>query len=255
MLLAIDIGNTNASLGVYAGDRLIAHWRTATIHQRTADEYGAFARQMFAIGAIDYKEISAVVVASVVPQLDFTFQKMSRDYFGREPVFVNDKLNLGLPIKCNPAAAIGADRIVDAVAAIEKYGAPVVVVDFGTATTFDAVNAAGEFLGGVIAPGISILSEALASRTARLPRVEIKKPETVVGTTTIGAIQSGLYFGYAGLVDGILKRMIEESSEENVRVVATGGLAPLISPASEFIETVDENLMLDGLRLIYEKIK
>lgn len=254
MLLVIDIGNTNTSLGVYAGEKLIAHWRMATIRYRTTDEYGVWARQMFAIAEIDYREISAVIIASVVPPLNFTFQKMSRDYFGRAAIFVDDKLNLGLKIKYNPASDVGADRIVDAIAAIEKYGAPVIVVDFGTATTFDAINAAGEYLGGVITPGITISSDALFSRAAKLPRVEIKKPETVIGSTTVGSIQSGLYYGYAGLVDGILRRMIEELGEENVRVVATGGLAPLISPASEFIKTVDEELTLDGLRLIYEKI-
>lgn len=255
MLLVIDIGNTNTSLGVYTGANLVAHWRTATIRYRTADEYGGFARQMFAFAEIDYKEISAVIIASVVPPLNFTFQKMSKNYFGREAIFVDDKLNLGLPIKYRPASDVGADRIVDAIAAIEKYGAPVIVVDFGTATTFDAINSKGEYLGGVITPGITISSDALFSRAAKLPRVEIKKPESVIGATTVGSIQSGLYYGYAGLVDGILKRMIEElGGEKKPRVVATGGLAPLISPASAFIETVDDALTLDGLRIVHEKI-
>ena len=255
MLLVIDIGNTNTSLGVYDGKNLIAHWRMATIRYRTTDEYGVWARQMFAVAEIDYKKISAVIIASVVPPLNFTFQKMSLNYFGREAIFVDDKLNLGLPIKYNPPSDVGADRIVDAIAAIEKYGAPVIVVDFGTATTFDAINSAGEYLGGVITPGITISSDALFSRAAKLPRVEIKKPETVIGSTTVGSIQSGLYYGYAGLVDGILKRIIEELGGKKPHVVATGGLAPLISPASEFIETVDDALTLEGLRIIYEKIK
>ncbi len=254
MLLVVDIGNTNTSLGVYREADLIAHWRTATIRYRTADEYGGFARQMFALAEIDYEEISAVVIASVVPPLNYAFQKMSQNYFGRAPIFVDDKLDLGLPIKYLPASDVGADRIVDAIAAIEKYGAPVIVVDFGTATTFDAINSQSEYLGGVITPGITISSDALFSRAARLPRVEIKRPENVIGSTTVSSIQSGLYYGYAGLVDGILKRMIEELGGENVRVVATGGLAPLISPASAFIETVDDALTLDGLRIVHEKI-
>ncbi len=254
MLLVVDIGNTNTSLGVYKEENLIAHWRMATVRYRTTDEYGVLARQMFAAADIDYKKISSVIVASVVPPLNFTFQKMSESYFGQEAIFVDNRLDLGLPIKYNPPSDVGADRIVDAVAAIARYGAPCIVVDFGTATTFDAINKQGEYIGGVITPGITISSDALFARAAKLPRVEIKKPETVIGSSTVGSIQSGLYYGYAGLVDGILQRMIDELGEQT-KVVATGGLAPLISQASKLIETIDDTLTLEGLRLIYERTK
>lgn len=253
MLLVVDIGNTNTSLGVYAGEKLAAHFRMATARYRTADEYGVLARQMLESAEIDYRKISAVIVASVVPPLNFAFQKMSEIYFGQRAVFVDNTLDFNLKIKYHPPSDVGADRIVDAIAAIEKYGAPCIVVDFGTATTFDAINSEGEYLGGVIAPGITISSDALFARAARLPRVEIKKPATVIGSTTVGSIQSGLYYGYAGLVDGILRRMIDELGTET-KIVATGGLAALISQASELIETVDDNLTLEGLRLIHQKL-
>lgn len=253
MLLVIDIGNTNTSLGVYDGENLIAHWRLATERSRTVDEFGVLSRQMFSVSGLDYQKISAVIIASVVPPLNFTFQKMSENYFGHKAVFVDNTLDFGLKILYNPPSDVGADRLVDAVAAIERYGMPCIVVDFGTATTFDAINDKGEYLGGVITPGITISSDALFQRAAKLPRVEIKKPERVIGASTVGSIQSGLYYGYAGLVDGILRRMIEELGTET-KVVATGGLAPLISQASELIETVDDTLTLEGLRLIYKKI-
>jgi type III pantothenate kinase len=253
MLLAIDIGNTNTALGVYDGENLAAHWRMATAHYRTADEYGVLARDMFAAAGLDHARIDAIIIASVVPPLNFTFREMSKKYFAREAVFVDNSLDLGLTILYNPASDVGADRIVDAIAAIHKYGAPCIVVDFGTATTFDAINSKGEYLGGVITPGITISSDALFQRAAKLPRVAIKQPERVIGNSTVGSIQSGLYYGYAGLVDGILRRMLDELGE-GTKVIATGGLAPLISKASELIDTVDDTLMLEGLRLIYERL-
>ena len=253
MLLVIDIGNTNTSFGVYRKEKLVAHWRMATDRTRTTDEYGVLSRQMFTVSEIDHRKISAVIIASVVSPLNFTFQKMCENYFGHKAIFVDSNLDFGLKILYNPATDVGADRIVDAVAAIERYGAPCIVVDFGTATTFDAINSRGEYLGGVITPGITISSDALFQRAAKLPRVEIKKPVKVIGDSTVGSIQSGLYYGYAGLVDGILRRMIEELGEET-KVIATGGLAPLISQASELIETVDDTITLEGLRLIYQKL-
>jgi type III pantothenate kinase len=252
MLLVIDVGNTNTSLGVFQADNLIADWRMATVRYRTSDEYGVLARQMFSLAALDYRAIEAVVIASVVPPLNRAMLQMSEDYFGHAAIFVDNTIDTGLTILYEPATDVGADRIVDAVAAVARYGAPCIVVDFGTATTFDAINSNGEYLGGVITPGITISSDALFQRAAKLPRVEIKKPPQVIGSSTIGSIQSGLYYGYAGLVDGILRRMIAELGAET-RIVATGGLASLIAEASELVETVDDTLTLEGLRLIYER--
>jgi type III pantothenate kinase len=252
MLLVIDVGNTNTSLGVYEGERLVAAWRLTTARSRTVDEYGVHARNLFAFAGIDFKAIKAVAIASVVPPLNYTLKRMAELYFDRTPLFIDHTVETGVPILYQPPSDVGADRIVDAVAAVHKYGAPCIVVDFGTATTFNAINARGEYLGGVITPGINISAEALFSRTARLPPVEIKRPVSVIGTSTIGAMQSGLYYGYAGLVDGILRRMIEELGG-SPRVIATGGLASLIATGSELIETIDETITLEGLRLIYER--
>src|ERR1700730_6509837 len=210
MLLVIDVGNTNTSLGVYKASELVAHWRLTTARARTVDEYGVHARNLFALAGLDFKAIDAVAIASVVPPLNYTLKRMSEVYFQLTPLFVDHATDTGLPILYEPPSDVGADRIVDAVAAIRKYGAPCVVVDFGTATTFDAINSKGEYLGGVITPGITISSDALFERAAKLPRVEIRRPHNVIGSSTVAAMQSGLYHGYVGLVDGILKRMIDE---------------------------------------------
>jgi type III pantothenate kinase len=254
MLLVIDVGNTNTSLGVYDGEKLVADWRLTTARARTVDEYGVHARNLFALAGIDFKAITAVAIASVVPPLNYTLKRMSEVYFDRTPLFIDHTVETGVPILYQPPSDVGADRIVDAVAAIHKYGAPCIIVDFGTATTFDAINEHGEYLGGVITPGITISSDALFARTARLPRVEIKRPGSVIGTSTVGSMQSGLYYGYAGLVDGILRRMLDELGG-SPRVIATGGLAPLIATGSELIEIIDDTITLEGLRLIYERSK
>jgi len=254
MLLVIDIGNTNTSLGVFDNDKLVTHWRLTTARSRTVDEWGVHARNLFALAGLDFKTINAIAIASVVPPLNFTLKRMAEVYFELTPLFVDQTTDTGVPILYNPPSDVGADRIVDAVAAIHKYGAPCIVVDFGTATTFDAINAKGEYLGGVIAPGITISSDALFERAAKLPRVEIRRPPNVIGLSTVAAMQSGLYHGYAGLVDGILRKMIDELGGA-VRVIATGGLAPLIATGSEFIQEVDETLTLEGLRLVYERTK
>ena len=252
MLLVVDIGNTNTSLGVFDGANLVANWRLTTARERTGDEWGVHTRNLFALAGLDFKSIDAIAIASVVPPLNFTLKRMAEVYFQATPLFVDHTIETGVPILYQPPSDVGADRIVDAVAAIHKYGAPCIVVDFGTATTFDAINAMGEYLGGVITPGITISSDALFERAAKLPRVEIKRPEKVIGSATVEAMQSGLYHGYIGLVDGILRRMLDELGG-SPRVIATGGLAPLIAKGSRYVEIVDETLTLEGLRLVYER--
>lgn len=254
MLLVIDVGNTNTSLGVFDGETLVAHWRLTTEQTRTVDEWGVLARNLFEITSFDVKSIDAIAIASVVPPLNFTLKRMAEVYFKLTPLFVDHSVDTGVPILYQPASDVGADRIVDAVAAIHKYRAPCIVVDFGTATTFDAINSNGEYVGGVITPGITISADALFERAAKLPRVEIKRPQNVIGAATVEAMQSGLYHGYVGLVDGILKKMIDELGR-SPRVIATGGLAPLIARGSKFIQEVDETLTLEGLRLVYERTK
>lgn len=252
MLLVIDVGNTNTVIGVYEGERLLTSWRLTTERTRTVDEYGILFRNLFTLAGMDSSSIDAVAISSVVPPLHFTLEKMSQVYFGRVPLFIDHSVDTGMAIRYSPPTDVGADRIVNSVAAIERYGAPCIIVDFGTATTFDAVTADREYIGGVITPGITISAEALFQRAARLYRVEIRRPEQIIGQHTIGSVQSGLYYGYIGLVDGILKRMIAELGD-HVRVIATGGLAKLIGRGSEYIEEIDENLTLEGLRLIYER--
>ncbi|MGZ8846042.1 MAG: type III pantothenate kinase [Pyrinomonadaceae bacterium] len=254
MLLVIDVGNTNTSLGVFDGETLVAHWRLTTEQTRTVDEWGVLARNLFEITSFDVKSIDAIAIASVVPPLNFTLKRMAEVYFQLTPLFVDHTVDTGVPILYQPASDVGADRIVDAVAAIHKYRAPCIVVDFGTATTFDAINSNGEYVGGVITPGITISADALFERAAKLPRVEIKRPQNVIGAATVEAMQSGLYHGYVGLVDGILKKMIDELGR-SPRVIATGGLAPLIARGSKFIQDVDETLTLEGLRLVYKRTK
>ena len=252
MILTIDIGNTNTAFGVFDGENLIEKWRLATVRDRTSDEIGVLLRQFFLTAAIDYKIVSAIIISSVVPQLEFAFQKMSEKYFGLSAIFVNHTFDFGFKINYNPPSSVGIDRLVAAFAAVCTYGKPCIVCDFGTATTIDAINSKGEYLGGIIAPGMNVLADALFQKTALLPKVEIKKPETVFGTSTVSSIQAGIYFGYIGLVDKILQKMIDELGEKP-NIIATGGLASLITKGSDLIEITDENLMLEGLRLIYEK--
>src|SRR6185436_9063298 len=252
MLLVIDAGNTNVTFGLFRGSELLAQWRLTTDRNRSSDEYGAQVRSLFESAGSDVKEVEAVAIVSVVPPLNPSLMRMVETGFGLTPLVVDHTTDTGLKILYESPSDLGADRIVDAVAAVNKYGAPCIVVDFGTATTFNAVNDAREYLGGVIAPGLMISAEALFLRAAKLPRVEIKKPEKVIGSSTVGAMQSGIYHGYAGLVDGVLEKMIAEMNAKP-RVIATGGLAPLIADASRFIEKVDSTLTLDGLRLVYER--
>lgn len=252
MLLVLDAGNTNLKFGVFRGDNLVGQWRLIMAHSSTAREYGAELRKLFELSGIDLKEIEGVAIASVVPLLNEPLAQMVQDCFGLAPLFVDHNSDTGLKILYDSPSELGADRIADVVAGVTRYGAPCIVVDFGTATTFNAVNAAHEFLGGVIAPGIMISAEALFSRTAKLPRVEIERPEKVIARSTFGAIQSGLYYGYVGLVDHVLETMIAEI-DSKPRVIATGGMARPIAEASRLIEKVDPTLTLDGLRLVYER--
>lgn len=248
MLLVIDAGNTNVKLGVFRGAELVAQWRLAIDAEKSGEEV----RSLFEQDGLDLKEVEGIAICSVVPALDQALKRMAEVEFELTPLLVDHTTDTGLKILYDSPSELGADRIVDAAAAVAKYGAPCIVVDCGTATTFNAVNAAHEYLGGVIAPGIMISAEALFSRAAKLPRVEIKRPDKVIATSTTGAMQSGLYYGYAGLVDGVLSQMIAELGSQP-RVIATGGLAPLIADGSNFIEEVDRTLTLDGLRLIYER--
>jgi type III pantothenate kinase len=252
MLLTLDVGNTNTVLGVFRGKELVANWRLSTARDQTIDEYGILTRDLFTLANLEPREIGGVIISSVVPQLNSRLAGMAERYFSKKALFVEPGIKTGMPVQYDNPSEVGADRVVNGVAAFEKYGGPCVVVDFGTATTFDAVSAKGEYLGGVIAPGIGISADALFERTARLPRVDIREPARVIGTNTVGSIQSGLYYGYLGLVDSILERVLAELGA-GTKVVATGGLAPLMSKGSKYITAVDDLLTLDGLRIIWER--
>jgi len=260
MLLAIDVGNTNIVLGVFDGDHLRHSWRLATYRERTADELGMMTTQLFRHDHLEPAQIDGIVLASVVPPLTGMMRDMAVRYFGREPFVVHGTSRTGMPVHYEPVSDVGADRVVNGVAAYELYGraagTPTIVVDFGTATTFDAISAQGEYLGGVICPGVQISADALFQRAARLPRVDVRKPSSVVGRTTVGSIQSGLFFGYVDMVDGIVRRMRHEltgAPDGRVTTVATGGVADIIAGETGVIEAVNPDLTLLGLRIIWER--
>lgn len=252
MLLVLDVGNTNISLGLFEGEDLLHHWRIASRREGTPDEYAILLRNLLEGVKVPLDAISAVMMASVVPPLDGTLEEMLRGLLKLPTLTVGPGTKTGMPVLYDNPREVGADRIVNAVATFAQYGGPAIVVDFGTATTFDAVSARGEYLGGIIAPGIGISAEALFERAAKLPRIEITRPRGVIGKNTVGSMQSGLFYGYLALVDGVVRRMQQEMGGTKV-VVGTGGLAHLILADSETVDLVDPFLTLTGLRLLYER--
>ncbi|HZR26465.1 MAG TPA: type III pantothenate kinase [Vicinamibacterales bacterium] len=256
MLLAIDVGNTNIVLGVFEQDALVQSWRLQSLRERTSDELGLLVDGLFAHHHVDRARITGVVLGSVVPPLTPTIVAMSQRYFNVKPLTVDPAANTGMPILYDNPWEVGADRIVNAVAAYEKFGRhadlPLIVVDFGTATTLDAITAKGEYLGGAICPGVQISADALFQRAARLPRIDVRKPARIVGRTTVGAMESGLFYGYVGMVEGLVQRMTVELGGR-ATVVATGGLASVIAPETPLVQHVDPDLTLHGLRIVWER--
>lgn len=252
MLLAIDIGNTTVAIGLFEDKRLSRHWKIRSDRDKTCDEYGVILLNLFTFAGVGPEAVKAVIISSVVPPLTPIFQTLSQDLFRVKPLVVGPGLRTGMPILYEAPLEVGADRVVAAVAAYEKLGGPCIVVDFGTATTFDAVSAKGEYLGGAIAPGIKISAEALYLKTAKLPRIEVKKPNKVIGKTTVASMQSGLYFGYVGLVDNIIGEIRKELGVE-AKAIATGGFGEQISAEVKAISAHEPHLVLEGLRIIYER--
>ncbi len=250
MLLAIDIGNTNVTLGVYEGERLAAHWRIATVHERMPDEYGLILLGLFEHSSLHISQITGVAIASVVPALTSTFRELCRDYLQHDPLVIDAGVKTGVRVRVDNPREVGADRVVNCAAVHHKYGGPACVVDFGTATTFDAVSREGDYLGGAIAPGIGIAAEALFAHGARLYRVDIVAPPRVIGTSTMTALQSGIFFGYVGLVEGLVSRFRRELGDD-MRVIATGGLAEAVARETQVVQHIDPWLTLDGLRVIW----
>jgi type III pantothenate kinase len=253
-LLAIDVGNTHTVIGLFEGDALRVHWRLATRREQTEDEYGILVRSLFASAGVEASGLAGAVVASVVPPLTPAMASLCRKHLGVEPLVVGPGTRTGIAVLYEPPGDVGADRVVNAVAAFAAHGGPVIVVDFGTATTFDVVTRKGEYIGGVICPGVGISADALFQRAARLPRVEVRNPGRVIGRTTVASMQAGLYFGYVALVEGVLAR-IRAELKEPARVVATGGLAELLAKDIPSIEVVDPDLTLTGLRLIWQRAR
>ena len=253
MLLVFDVGNTNMVLGVYEGKKLLKDWRISTDKEKTSDEYGVLINNLFQFDELNLKDVKDVIISSVVPNVMHSLENFSIKYCKKQPLIVGPGVKTGLNIKYDNPKQVGADRIVNAVAGIEKYGTPLIIIDFGTATTFCAISEKGEYLGGTIAPGIKISSEALFQRASKLPRVELAKPGMAICKNTVSAMQSGIIYGYVGLVDKIIDMMKMELKNKDVKVIATGGLSSLIASETDRIDFVDKFLTLEGLRMIYDK--
>jgi type III pantothenate kinase len=252
MLLLCDVGNTNIVLGIYQGDEIVAYWRVSSDSKKTADEYGMLLRQLFRTNNIERNKIKAMVISSVVPPLNQILAEMAEKYFAVKPLIIGPGIKTGMPILFDDPKEVGADRIVNGVAAYQKYGGPCIVLDFGTATTFDAISSKGEYLGGAISPGVGISTEALFQNAAKLPRIELIKPSKVIGKSTVSCMQSGIVYGYIGQIEGIVSRMKEELGGKAF-VVATGGLADLFGLETKSIDKVDHLLTLEGLKIIYNR--
>lgn len=252
MLLVIDVGNTNIVLGIFKDQELVDHWRVSTDRLRTTDEYGVLIRHLFYLNGVNSEEIDAIIISSVVPPVMPTLERMCQRYFGLTPLVIGPGVKTGMDIKYDNPREVGADRIVNAVAAYEKFGGPVIIIDFGTATTFCAVDKKGTYLGGAICPGIGISTDALVQRTAKLPRIEVVQVEKVICRNTVESMQAGVFYGFVGQVDGIVTRMRRELGCK-ARVVATGGLAVIVAPATDAIDVVEPMLTLEGLKIIYDR--
>ena len=252
MLLALDVGNTNVTIGTWDGPRLAGRWRLRTIREQTADEWGILMRNLFSLSSLDLAAVDGVIISSVVPAVDQPLEAMAERYFKRKPLFITPESNLGIKVHYDNPREVGADRLVNSVAGFVKYGGPCIVVDLGTTINFDIVSETGDFLGGVICPGIGMSISGLFARTARLPMVDFREPEKLIGSNTVGSITSGLYYGFVGMIDGIVERVTAELGPKT-KAVATGGQGERITHSSRFVKIYDEDLTLEGLRLLWER--